>query len=154
VDEPSQQPRAAIYGRANQASAHYRPLRKGRPPPDPAAVPGRTSRAAKRANRRRFVVFLVAFLVAFTFGSLIVGVVLASPAPMAQGRPAPAREVPEPATQLPEPTDRGVPATSPTGRGRPSSSAGTTPRRPPRTARPPARGRPATSPLAGFHRCG
>jgi hypothetical protein len=115
LEEPSQQRRAIVYGRANQASAHYRPLRKGRPQADPAFPPDTTSRPAKVANRRRFLLFAVALLVAIAAGTAIFGVVFASPAPVAQAPNPPAREVPapEPAIQPMPPTGRGSPVEQP-----------------------------------------
>lgn len=112
ADEPSQQQqrRAAIYGRANQASAHYRPLRKGRPVPDSTPLPGPSSRAGRRGSRRRFVLFVVALVVALALGTTVFGVVLANPAPLAQAPQGPTREVPEPAIQPPPSTGRGAPA--------------------------------------------
>ncbi|MDQ7906784.1 excalibur calcium-binding domain-containing protein [Phytohabitans sp. ZYX-F-186] len=130
LDEPSQQRRAAVYGRANQASVHYRPLRRGRPVPDLApAAP--TSREAKSANRRRFALFLVALLVAIAFGTAIFGVVLASPAPIAQAPRVPAPEAPAPPIQPLPPTGRGAPTQlTPPSAGSPGSSTSTTaPRR-------------------------
>ncbi|BCB85392.1 excalibur calcium-binding domain-containing protein [Phytohabitans suffuscus] len=125
LDEQSSQRRAAVYGRANQASVHYRPLRKGRPVPAPDPAP--TSRAAKTANQRRFVLFAVALLLAIAFGTAIFGVVLASPAPIAQAPPAPTREVPEPPIQPLPLTGRGVPAEmAPPPATRSDPSTGTT----------------------------
>jgi hypothetical protein len=109
TDEPSQQRRAIVYGRANQASAHYRPLRKGRPMPEAAAHPGLTSKAAKTANRRRFVLFVIAVIVAVAAGTAIFGVVLANPAPTAQPQRAPGGKWPEPAVQPPPTTGGGAP---------------------------------------------
>ncbi|BCB80094.1 hypothetical protein GCM10022251_07280 [Phytohabitans flavus] len=126
-DEPSQQRRVVVYGRANQGSVHYRPLRKGRPVSDPAPVPGPTSKVAKSANRRRFVLFVVALLAAIAFGTAFIGVVLASPAPMAHVPNAPAREVPEPEHHPLPPTGRGVPAEhAQPAAGKSGSPAGTT----------------------------
>jgi hypothetical protein len=111
VEEPSQQRRAIVYGRANQASAHYRPLRKGRPQAESAFPPGTTGRAAKTANRRRYLLFAVALLVAIAFGTAIFGVVFANPTTVAQAPNPPAREAPapEPAIQPRPPTGRGSP---------------------------------------------
>jgi hypothetical protein len=156
VDEPSQQRRAAVYGRANQASTHYRPLRKGRPSPDPAPVP--TSRAAKAANRRRFVLFVVALLVAIAFGTAIFGVVLASPAPVAQA-PGPARVMPEPATQPPPPTGRGTATElAPPSTGTSGAPENTTAPRRVSTTKPAAGAggedsRPAPSPTFTYQNC-
>lgn len=163
ADEPSQQRRAAIYGRANQASAHYRPLRKGRPVPEPAPAAGSTSRAAKAANRRRFVLFVVAVVVAVAFGTALFGVVFASPAPIAQLPQGPAREVPEPAIQPPPSTGRAEPVeVAPPTTGRPRQPEGSTaPRRTTTTSRPPAEvgndatppAAPATSPTVYYQNC-
>ncbi|MFC0528243.1 excalibur calcium-binding domain-containing protein [Phytohabitans kaempferiae] len=126
LDEPSQQRRASVYGRANQATAHYRPLRKGRPRNDPSAA-AQTNQTAKTANRRRFVLFAVALLVAIAFGTALFGVVFAAPAPMANPPRQPV--APEPAVQpLP-----------PTGRGSPAEQA------PPPPPPPPTKGRAATT---------
>lgn len=110
ADESSQQRRAANYRRANQASSHYRPLRKGRPTPDPAPSPAADSPAAKRANRRRVVLLVVAIVVAVASATAIVGAVLANPATLAQAPQGPGRAVPEPAVQPPPSTGRAAPA--------------------------------------------
>lgn len=161
-DEPSQQRRAVVYGRGNQASAHYRPLRKGRPMPEPMPDSAPTSRAAKVANRRRFVLFVVALIVAIAAGTAIFGVVLANPPPMAQSPQVPARVAPEPAVQPPPTTGRGAPgeqAPPPAGKsGSPPST--TTPRRDATTK--PAAGvggdaatpaPPSTSPTVYYQNC-
>ena len=88
---------------------------------------------AKVANRRRFVLFIVAVLVAVAFGTAIFGVVLANPAPMARGPASPTQQSPEPSIQPLPPAGRGAPVEL-----RPSSDsdsqAGTTaPRRAPTT---------------------
>jgi hypothetical protein len=109
LDEPSQQRRAVVYGRGNQASAHYRPLRKGRPMPEPTPAGAPAGRAAKAVNRRRFVLFVVAVLVAIAFGTAIFGVVLANPAPMAQTPKVPAPQASEPTIQPLPSTGQGAP---------------------------------------------
>ncbi|MGN9911873.1 excalibur calcium-binding domain-containing protein [Phytohabitans sp. LJ34] len=140
LDEPSQQRRAVVYGRGNQASAHYRPLRKGRPVPEPAADSAPTGRAARFANKRRFVLFVMALIVAIAAGTAIFGVVLANPAHQAQSPEVPARVAPEPAVQPPPTTGRGAPAEHappPAGKsGSPPSTA--TPRRSSATTKPAA----------------
>jgi hypothetical protein len=77
--------------------------------PDPASGPAPTSRAAKVANRRRFVLFVVAVLVAVAAGTALFGVVLANPAPMTQSPQVPAPQAPEPAIQPLPSTGRGAP---------------------------------------------
>jgi len=109
ADEPSQQRRAVVYGRGNQASAHYRPLRKGRPIPEQAPASARSGRTPRIANRRRLVLLVVAVIVAVAAGTAIFGVVLANPAPIAQAPQVPAPRAPEPALQPPPTTGRGAP---------------------------------------------
>jgi len=109
LDEPSQPRRAVVYGRGNQASAHYRPLRKGRPMPDTPPISIPSSREARAAYRRRLVLFVLALIVAIASGTAIFGVVLANPATTAQAPQVPTPEAPEPAIQPLPQTGRGAP---------------------------------------------
>jgi Excalibur calcium-binding domain len=152
-DEPSEQRRAAVYGRANQASAHYRPLRKGRPVGEPVPHSPPTSRAAKAAIRRRFALFVLAVLVAIAAGAAIFGVVLANPASMAQAPDVPMGGAPEPRLQPPPPSGRGAPvghAPAP-----PTGSAPAADESSPRnvTTRKPAAGSSAMSPTVYYQNC-
>jgi hypothetical protein len=153
VDEPSQQRRAIVYGRANQGSAHYRPLRKGRPTGEPAPAAGRE---AKAAIRRRVVLFVVALVVAVASGIAIVGVVLASTAPIGQA-PHAAQPAPEPATQPLPPTGWAAPAEiAPPPAGKSGSPESTTaPGGATTKTKPPAGegGKPATSAAVVYQNC-
>jgi Excalibur calcium-binding domain len=159
LDEPSQQRRAAVYGRANQASAHYRPLRKGRPMPEAAPAAAPISRASKAASRRRLVLFVVVVLVAIAFGTAIFGVVLANPAPMTQAPNVPAPQASEPTIQPLPPTGQGAPvehAPPPHSRSGPAADDSST-RKVTRTAPAPgaegSSAAPATSSTVYYQNC-
>lgn len=116
-----------------------------------------TTSGAKRANRRRFVLFVVALLVAIAFGTAIFGVVLANPATVAQAPNPPAREAPEPAVQPPPSTGHGAPiehAPPPATRSAPAaedSSAPVQDSTPRRDATPTKK--PATSGAVTYQNC-